>query len=108
MIGCGIAGGQYLRLVSTGYGGYDLRGLGVDYAEAASDGLEVYAECYAYEDVFPAQVGKYLPDILFIVVGEGGCEEKGSVLAFQHFAFNLLINSHICVKSLGNFAKNSE
>ena len=108
VIGCGIAGGQYLRLVSTGYGGYDLRGLGVDYAEAASDGLEVYAECYAYEDVFPAQVGKYLPDILFIVVGEGGCEEKGSVLAFQHFAFNLLIYSHICVKSLGNFAKNSE
>ena len=108
VVGCGIAGGQYLRLVATGYGGGDLRGLRVNYAEAASDGLEVYAECYAYEDVFPAQVGKYLPDILFIVVGEGGCEEKGSVLAFQHFAFNLLINSHICVKSLGNFAKNSE
>ena len=81
VVGRGIAGGQYLRLVATGYGGDDLRGLRVNYAEAASDGLEVYAECYAYEDVFPAQVGKYLPDILFIVAGEGGCEEKGSVLA---------------------------
>lgn len=43
-----------------------------------------------------------------LVAGEGGCEEKGSVLAFQHFAFNLFTYSHICVKSLGNFAKNSE
>ena len=77
-------------------------------AAAASDGLEVYAECYAHEDVFPAQAGKYLADILFIIAREGGCEEKGSVLAFQYFVFNLLIYSHICVKSLGNFAKNSE
>ena len=75
---------------------------------AASDGLEVYAECYAHEDVFPAQAGKYLADILFIIAREGGCEEKGSVLAFQYFVFNLLIYSHICVKLLGNFAKNSE
>ena len=33
---------------------------------------------------------------------------KASEVAFQHLVSNLLIYSHICLKSLGNFAKNSE
>ena len=56
VVGRGIAGWQDPGLVATGYGGDNLRGLWVNYAEAASDGLEVYAECYAHEDVFSAQV----------------------------------------------------
>lgn len=54
VIGCGVAGRQDFRLVTTGYAGDDFRWLRVNDAEPASDWLEVYAECYPYEDLLPA------------------------------------------------------